>query len=530
LSNQALNNPLIKDIAAYSVIGIAVVFLILTIRPGHDWGGDFALYIQHAINIATGHPYSDTWFVYNPRDPLMSPRSYPPVYPLSLAPVYGIFGLDLYAMKIAGILVFAVFLLLYYRYVCHRLESPVAQIFVVACMAFSPWFWEAKDRILPDFLFILILYASIVVFDRMYALRQPVLHRYLLALGGGLLVSLLYGTRSVGMLIVPALFLHDIIRRRSISRATLIVTIVFAVFYVTQNAFLHTDQSYFESLKAVDTEEQGGVDTTVREGAASEGMLAVIKSNINALGDRIPRKLHTYGSMMSAYWYIGDSIIPGAILLSVMTVLAIAGFIGFITRSPSMGDYFILTYVMILLVVPFGQQRYLLPLVPLYLLYIVRATEQLRQLAKNRRAGLYSGFLKATPAIVSVIIAASYASSYALSDSAVIARGVESSESRELFDFIRENTPENSLLVFHKPRPLALFTGRHAVKYHWEPDLDKLWRDLSDMGATHIVLPKYLDTTVHEDYFFPNIVERYRQNLQVIFENDNFVVYRIVRE
>lgn len=519
-----------KDLAAYGVIGIAVVFYILTIRHGHDWGGDFALYIENAINIATGHPYSDTWFVYNTRDPLMSPRSYPPVYPLLLAPVYRMFGLDLYAMKVAGILVFAGFLLLYYRYACNRLESPLAQILVVACMAFSPWFWEAKDRILPDFLFIVILYASIVVADRMYALRRPGLPQYLLAVGAGLLVSLLYGTRSVGMLIVPAFFLHDIIRRRLVSRATLIVTIVFAAFYVTQNVFLHTDQSYFDSLKSVDAEEQGLDEDAVRQNVAGEGLLTVIKNNIDALGDRIPRKLHSYGSMMSAYWYIGDSVVPAGVLLALMTVLAVAGFVDFIARSPSIGDYFALTYILILLVVPFGQQRYLLPLVPLYLLYIFRATERIKQLASSRGAGLKPAVMNAVPVIVSVVIAASYASSYALSDSGPIARGVESSESRELFDFIRRNTPEDSLLVFHKPRPLALFTGRHALKYHWEPDVDKLWRDLTDMGATHIVLPKYIDTKAHRDYYFPAIVERHRRKLELIFENDDFVVYRILRD
>ena len=529
MSYQPSKNPLIKDIVAYSVIGIAVVFFILTIRPGHDWGGDFALYIEHAINIATGQPYSDTWFVYNPREPFVSPRSYPPVYPLLLAPVYKLFGLDLYAMKIAGILVFAVFLLLYYRYVCNRLDSPIAQVLVVACMAFSPWFWEAKDRILPDFLFILILYCSIMLFDRMTSMRRSGQPEYLLAVGGGLLICLLYATRSLGMLIVPALFMHDIVRRRTVSRATVIVTIVFSIFYVTQNAFLHTDQSYFDGLKTVNVEEQEGVDNSDREGVANEGYLAVIKNNIEALGERIPRKLYNYSSKMSAYWYVGDSVIPAGMLLAVMTILAIAGFFDLITRSPSMGDYFALTYILILLVVPFAQQRYLLPLVPLYLLYIIRATEQLKQLAKNRRTGLCSGFMNAIPAIVCVIITASYASSYAMSNSEAIARGVESSESRELFDFIQENTPLDSLLVFHKPRPLALFTGRNVFKYNWEPDIDKLWRELSEMGATHIVLPKYIDPAMHEEYYFPAIVERYRQNLELLFENSSYAVYRIVR-
>ena len=461
------------------------MFLVLTIRPGHDWGGDFALYIAHAINISNGTPYADTGFIFNPLEPFMSPKSYPPVYPLFLAPVYKLFGLNLYAMKIAGILVFAVFLLLFYHYVSNRLESPAAQVMVVASMAFSPWFWEAKDRILPDFIFILFLYSSIMLMDRMYAERKTGLQQYLVAVGVGLIVYLLYGTRSLGMLIIPALFFHDIIRRRLISRTTLIVTTVFALFYFSQNAFLQTDQSYFESFKAANSEAEETVGHTVPKDAASVGVFAIIKSNIKVLTNRIPRKLYNYGRIMSTYWYVGDSVIPGRVLFSVMTTLAIAGFLGFIIKSPSVGDFFILTYVIVLLVVPFEQSRYMLPLVPLYMLYIFHGADKIKQLAIKRGAGLSCSFASTLPVVVFAIIAGSYVTTYSMSYAEDFARGVEGNDSRELFDFIRENTPEDSIFVFHRPRPIALFTGRRAVVYHWDADTDELWRERGHGGNTY---------------------------------------------
>jgi hypothetical protein len=217
-------------------------------------------------------------------------------------------------------------------------------------------------------------------------------------------------------------------------------------------------------------------------------------------------------------------------LLLLMTGLAVAGFLDLIIRTPSMGDYFLLTYVLVLLVVPFSQQRYLLPLMPLYLLYICRATEQIGRLAARTAGRLHTRARHVAPAIVGMVFAASYASSYLLSDAGVIERGVESSDSRELFEFIRQNTPQDSFLAFYKPRPLALFTGRHATRYHWEPDGEKLWRELLEMGISHIVLPKYIDPERHSDYIFPAAVERYRANLELLFENRNFVVYRIVTE
>ena len=44
------------------MFGIAAAVYAATLRPGQDWGGDFAQYVQHARNLATGRPYLETKF------------------------------------------------------------------------------------------------------------------------------------------------------------------------------------------------------------------------------------------------------------------------------------------------------------------------------------------------------------------------------------------------------------------------------------------------------------------------------------
>src|SRR5436309_10610680 len=73
------------------------VFFSLTLRPGHDWGDDFAHYIGHARNLVEGRPYRDTGYLFHPR--VNNPDTYPPVFPLLLAPVYMLRGLDLTSLK-----------------------------------------------------------------------------------------------------------------------------------------------------------------------------------------------------------------------------------------------------------------------------------------------------------------------------------------------------------------------------------------------------------------------------------------------
>src|ERR1043166_7636509 len=88
------------------------VFYLATIRAGHHWGDDFAQYIQQARNIAAGEPNASTGYIYNPHNPVVGPRAYPPGFPLLLAPVVKIFGLDFRPMKVLVILCFVGVLLL----------------------------------------------------------------------------------------------------------------------------------------------------------------------------------------------------------------------------------------------------------------------------------------------------------------------------------------------------------------------------------------------------------------------------------
>lgn len=63
---------------------LAAGFYLATLRPGHRWGDDFALYLSHARNIALGFDYRATGYTFNPAALELSPRNYPPLVPLLL--------------------------------------------------------------------------------------------------------------------------------------------------------------------------------------------------------------------------------------------------------------------------------------------------------------------------------------------------------------------------------------------------------------------------------------------------------------
>lgn len=41
-------------------------FHAATVRQGHLWADDFAMYVHHAQNIVAARPYTDTGYIFNP--------------------------------------------------------------------------------------------------------------------------------------------------------------------------------------------------------------------------------------------------------------------------------------------------------------------------------------------------------------------------------------------------------------------------------------------------------------------------------
>ena len=146
---------------ALAVVLLVGLFHILTIRSGHDWADDFAQYVAHARNLAEGRPYGETGYIFNPSNQGVGPATYPPVFPLMLAPVWMVFGFSLVAMKVESILFFLFFLWLFWFTL--RAEIRVRyRLTLLFLVGINPLFWNLKDRVTSDIPFLMWTYATLV--------------------------------------------------------------------------------------------------------------------------------------------------------------------------------------------------------------------------------------------------------------------------------------------------------------------------------------------------------------------------------
>src|SRR5262249_35856259 len=129
------------------------------------FGDDFALYIAHARNVVEGQTYTETGFVFNPADPWYSPRAYPPGFPILLAPLYALRGLDLQAFKtlVTGSLLLSLPLMALLLSRTHGWDIGLA---TATLFALSPQVWDFQQYILPDIPFLLLSIVVLLVLER----------------------------------------------------------------------------------------------------------------------------------------------------------------------------------------------------------------------------------------------------------------------------------------------------------------------------------------------------------------------------
>ena len=131
------------------------------------------------------------------------------MYSLTLVPAVAIWGLNLYAIQIYQLIGWGVFLYFLYALTRRRFGFALSML-IVAATGFSPYFIAFKDYIASESLFVPLLYITFVVHaryeERFSTERLPLSAGIWL----GFLIALCIWTRSIGVVLVPALLLYSL--------------------------------------------------------------------------------------------------------------------------------------------------------------------------------------------------------------------------------------------------------------------------------------------------------------------------------
>jgi hypothetical protein len=481
---------------ALLIVG-TIVFLgathLATLRAGHEWGDDFSLYVAHARNLVEGRPYADTGYIYDPQNPAVSPRSYPPIFPLLLAPVYRLFGMNLLAMKAFVVLIFMAALVTLAVVFRQRLPLPY-MLGCLALFALNPYVWQHKDRLLSEAPFMLFAYAALILAEKAQEREGSTSGSIAWGLFAGLVAYLAAGTRTVGVVLLPSILGVELLRRRRLGAASLGIVTAFSAAVLAQKLLLDLDGSYADQL----------VFDPVR-------YLRIGLSLVKAMGFFVDN---------------GYSRAAVAVLYACLMALACVGYVTRVRSGVTVYELFAAFNFMVLTLWPEAESdlRFLLPILPLLFLYV---GEGLRRLGGTSIGRVEKPLATA----LSLAILLSYAGKYTRLEVGPVRDGVSTPEAVALFDWIRGQTNSDDVFMFQKPRALALYTRRQAVAHPRIADDGRLRQFLQSTGVTYIVLRESIPIN---DYQGPKLVQRliadYAARCEKVYENGGFSIYRIRRE
>ena len=461
---------------ALAIVALGV-FHFLTLRPGQDWGDDFAQYVAHARNLAWGQPYDQTGYVVSAACPTYAPRAYPPLLPLMLAPIVRVAGLNFEAMKwlLLGFLLAGLGVI---DLVLRRQLAGMERLAIILLIGLNPYLYRFKNSILSDLPFLFLVYATVWWSGRIEAwgsapprtgadevekrghstfpaeradrrlgakrgkVECPLFggERWWLAgLGLGVVMALAYATRVVGVVLPVALLARDLWVHGKPARTTLLAVAVMALLAGAQALALPPGGDY-----AV--------------------MLALYLAQPGALPGVVAGHACAYAAMLAQLWQGLGIPAAGAALAIVSAAVALAGYAIVCLRGRKRGvtllECFVPLYLAAVLVWPVPQDmRFVLPIVPAFFYYAAVALRSVAGIGTLRRPAYGLAGVLAVTALTGGVAEIAVAPRGAFVD------GATGPAAEELCVFIRGHIPPEALLTGSKPRALALFTGRPATPY-----------------------------------------------------------------
>jgi hypothetical protein len=478
-----------RDVRNPALIVIILVSLLIssaTLTRGHEWGDDFASYIMQAQSILDGSPaefIEHNAFTILESSFQLGPVAYPWGYPLILTPALLLKGVHALTLKLPGLFLFAGFLVCVYLWTKNRL-TPTEGLLLVSVFAFNPTLLKFLDQILSDIP--LLFFTSLGLLLIMKSGPEDSLWKYL-ALGGVLFLA--FFVRTTGVILLASYlvlqlraFLSDKKARRAILRNSLVTILIFLLLWLgTSLIFPNGQGSYLEQLK--------GLTPTV------------FKDNV------------------SRYFYVFASFFGTGPLWNYLYYAALVFFlIGTWTRRGTDQPFiiFFALYFIAMLFWPEWQGlRFIFPLLPIFMYFVFQGIRfTINQLPDKYQPFSQGVFYGVWLLLIAFFLFQSGTRAYGNLKEDRRINGPFDPYSSDVYNFIRAETPPDSVIVFWKPRAMRLFTDRDTFM---STECDRL-----PLGDFVVISKKAENSQIP-----PDEIGQCDLTLNMVFENQRFIIYEV---
>lgn len=465
-------NPETNGLRTYGALFLLMLvnaFVVsMVIDDGHDWRGDFAMYVSQAqalLNGTVSQLYEMNRYAMDTSSQTLGPYLYQFGFPVLLSTVLAVFGLNFYAMKALCAAGLVLSIPLIYKLSRVHFNSSSYPILIAFSIAFHASYVVFADSVLSDLPF---LFCCLITLNLMT--QRPTWINQLIL---GLLIYFTYAVRDIGIVLIPTLL---VLQFQSIRSATpgpvswylrLIPYAIFITLFVAAITILPVGQeNHLEALFL-------------------ENSWASILDNVGY-----------YQVLFSRFFYISE--LPSAFFWFIFGLMAI-GLFPVAKRSPHLVA-FVGFSMFILILWPYKQgMRFLFPLLPMLLLFLSKGLELILDSFAFGKKAKPVIFVIATGALAYLNIGE--IRKYAEKDTNLC----YTQEMKEVYQFVASEIPKDKIVAHYYPRVFRMFTGVNSVRQtQYEFDLRQ---DID-----------YFQGNKHATD--PNVIAKY----QVVFESENEII------
>lgn len=461
----------------------ALSFAMLT--RGHPWWDDFASYIMQARAILNGDMDEfvrrNAFTIQNSSYP-PGPVAYPWGYPLLLAPVVAVFGIHPLALKLVGIACYALFLVVFFLLARARLTENEA-LLLTGVLAVNPMLLLANDLILSDIPFLAVSTLGVLLIDR-WSKKSP---DFLFGLAVGLTIFFAAFLRTNGILLFVPLIV-SLIRYwgdwKTALRQGLLPLGVFLVLYLAASlVFPNGQDSYLSHFSMFN----------------------------------LPRLWENFLFYLWLPSWTFNGIPSGVIFYPLLAVFLFVSVAAHWKRDLAIHAYS-LTILALFILWPERQGlRFIYPVLPFLFIF---AFDGMKLALERLPTGWQTLAPRAVTGFWGILLLLSLGTSvYSAWGNLAANREINGpfdEFSYDLYEFIREETPADAVIVFVRPRAMRLFTDRDSFMTTRCEDLPR-----GDYVAIHEKIGDVGQIPPEQISACPSVT------LEEVFNNRRFTIYRI---
>jgi len=415
----------------------------------------------------------------------LGPLAYPWGYPLILAPAYALKGISPLALKLPALFFYAGFLACLYFLVKNRLTQSES-LLLVSLFAFNPLLIQFLDQILSDIPFLFFSTLSLLLLTQEG--KRTILQYALIG------ASIFFTTflRVTGILLLGSFLIVEFFRLLNnrkdraivteIIQSSFVVCVVFALFWIANLLlFPSGGESYFSQYSDL-------IET------AKDFAVAYFNVFSKFFGEAAGWKYLYY--VLLVFFLIG----------------------AWVRRKPE--PVFLLFFVLWLIVhitYPYWQgPRYIFPLLSIFIYFVFQGMKiAINKLPENYPLLGQRVFYTFWLLIAGIFLFTSSANAYTNLQSGRAINGPFDSYSMEVYDYIKEQTPPDSVVVFFKPRVMVMMTEHPTIM---STECDRMWK------GDYIVLSRKVG---ENQQITPENIGSCQLPLKEVLRNNRFIVYEL---